>query len=542
MSTLINNTYFIRVVSAIMDRLFNFTESDSQVLQSVGKWTALLWANRDMYQMHLHLLAAALFPIYIGSHAALRRPPSAKAPEKAKKTGGEGEEDDEIEVDPVIEGLQPSDAIVFPVLAGITLGSLYFIIKWLKDPLIINKILTWYFSGLGIFGVGKLAGDSLHVLSSIVFPSVWSDGKQLYQIQPELQTQVTGQSTTTQSYQSAIDKKNPLAGPLSSFQFSESVNKKLWETRAVLGNHWIFRGYCHGLFNYKSKVKIHDVAGLILGVFAIIVWNIGGKAWWGTNIMGFGLCYSTFQLMSPTTFWTGSLILMGLFIYDVVMVFYTPMMVTVATSLDVPIKLVFPGPKKGGMLGLGDVVLPGIMMALALRFDLYLYYLRKQTITSGDQKKIKAPYVDATGLWGERFWTSRSEESNVADASRFPKTYFHASIVGYLVGMLTTLTVLVYFNHAQPALLYLVPGVLISLWGTAWFRGEVPLMWEYTEDGSLEDQDESEEKAAKEETEKQTEEKAKKSKEHAHHVFLFSLSDPKHEQPKAKLLGDVKEE
>jgi minor histocompatibility antigen H13 len=53
--------------------------------------------------------------------------------------------------------------------------------------------------------------------------------------------------------------------------------------------------------------------------------------------------------------------------------------------------------------------------------------------------------------------------------------------------MLTTLAVLKIYNHAQPALLYLVPGVLIALWGTALVRGELPLMWAYTEDGSLDD-------------------------------------------------------
>lgn len=527
-----------------MNQTSSFFEGDSPTLQAIGKWAAVLWEDREMYTMQAHLLVAALFPIYIGSHAALRRPASAKAPKKEKTEDGE---DDEIEVDPVIEGLRPSDAIVFPILAGITLGGLYLIIKWLNDPKLLNKILTWYFSGLGIFGVGKLTGDSLHVLSTFLFPNVWSDGKKLYHVEPALQAQFTGEATRTQPHRTITNKKNPLAGPFSNLSI-ETVNKKLWGLRALLKNHWIFRGYAHGLFNLKTRVTIHDVVGLILGVAAIIAWNTNGKAWWLTNLMGFGFCYGTFQLMSPTTFWTGSLVLMGLFIYDVVMVFYTPMMVTVATSLDVPIKLVFPGPKRGGMLGLGDVVLPGIMMALALRFDLYLHYLRKQkSIAYSDvfltAKPTKAPYVDATGLWGERFWTSTSKQPNAADPARFSKTYFNASVVGYIVGMVTTLVVLNYFNHAQPALLYLVPGVLISLWGTAWVRGEISLMWEYTEDGSLEDIDENEMKTSKKEAEtKAAEREEKKVAEHAHHVFLFSLSEPKPSSPKAKLFETVKEE
>jgi minor histocompatibility antigen H13 len=62
-------------------------------------------------------------------------------------------------------------------------------------------------------------------------------------------------------------------------------------------------------------------------------------------------------------------------------------MVTVATELDIPAKLLFPRPRGPGedptkqamsMLGLGDVILPGMMIGFALRFDLYLFYLRKQ--------------------------------------------------------------------------------------------------------------------------------------------------------------------
>ncbi|KAF8248007.1 hypothetical protein K440DRAFT_502010, partial [Wilcoxina mikolae CBS 423.85] len=66
-----------------------------------------------------------------------------------------------------------------------------------------------------------------------------------------------------------------------------------------------------------------------------------------------------------------------LFVYDVFLIFYTPLMVTVATNLDVPIKLLFlrPGKTADGnsalaMLCLGDVVLPGILVAMALRWDL----------------------------------------------------------------------------------------------------------------------------------------------------------------------------
>ncbi|KAK7242897.1 aspartic endopeptidase [Aureococcus anophagefferens] len=66
----------------------------------------------------------------------------------------------------------------------------------------------------------------------------------------------------------------------------------------------------------------------------------------------------------------------GLFFYDVWWVFGTDVMVTVAKGVDGPIKLLFPRPPGGGdggpafsMLGLGDVVVPGLFLALLLRFD-----------------------------------------------------------------------------------------------------------------------------------------------------------------------------
>jgi minor histocompatibility antigen H13 len=222
-------------------------------------------------------------------------------------------------------------------------------------------------------------------------------------------------------------------------------------------------------------------------------------------------------------------------------------MITVATSLDVPIKLVFPHSKRGGMLGLGDVVLPGIVMALALRFDLYLFYLRKTALERSPDMNTKPEYETATGRWGDRFWTrniSKSDLPSKVAAAIFPKTYFYASIVGYIIGMVATMVVLNVFSHAQPALLYLVPSVLIALWGTALFRGELKLMWNYSEAEST-DKNENEEKAEyakdskdkntdKAELEEEKEERIEGKKkslvknEHAHHVFLLSLSSPRH--------------
>lgn len=191
---------------------------------------------------------------------------------------------------------------------------------------------------------------------------------------------------------------------------------------------------------------------------------------------------------------------------------FSPYMVTVATKLDVPIKLTFETGSHKSILGLGDIVIPGMVMALALRFDLWLHYERKIKYESTDlkliekdpasgalvtksevkHKEVKAKYVNVKGNWGDNLWTrgafflsgSGQLPPDLA-ATRFSKTYFYASITGYLLGMWVTLAMLLVFKRGQPALLYLVPGVLGSLWLTGLVRGEIKQMWKYTEDGSL---------------------------------------------------------
>jgi len=192
---------------------------------------------------------------------------------------------------------------------------------------------------------------------------------------------------------------------------------------------------------------------------------------------------------------------------------FRPFMVTVATKIDAPIKLVFEG--AGGlstMLGLGDIVIPGMFLCLCLRFDLWKYYQRQinyvptdlktevkdsetdRTITTTDtsMRAVKAEFVDPQGRWGDRFWTlSRRPVLSAAgrtpglSASRFPKPYFYTALAGYASGILVTLAMLLIFKRGQPALFYLVPGVLLPTWLRGASTGELHDMWTYTEDGSL---------------------------------------------------------
>src|ERR1700760_4324426 len=121
---------------------------------------------------YLHIILAAIFPIITAAHASLSRPASAAKPGKDGMTEVDTDEDDEDEYQRM-EGLTPSDALLFPLYAGLALTSLYYLIKWLQDPAILNKMLNWYFAIVGLYGVCKFISDTLSVIHSFIFPSYY---------------------------------------------------------------------------------------------------------------------------------------------------------------------------------------------------------------------------------------------------------------------------------------------------------------------------------------------------------------------------------
>lgn len=464
---------------------------------------------------YLHLIISALLPIYAGAHASLSRPSSAAKPSKRGDHVEDDSGDDETEESQQkMEGLSPGDAIMFPLLAGFTLTGLYFIIKWLQDPALLNKILNWYFSVFGVLSVARLLTDGMGVLHSYTFPDKYMWDGRIWEVQPQLRKAESLPDRSTQI-------SSPLPGLLSRLPLPARLHHILWTIRCFPSQKLIISVYFRKQGYSRFRLGPQGAFGLSIACAAVLYYNLVKKTWWLTNILAFGFAYSTLQLMSPTTFWTGTLILSSLFFYDIYFVFFTPLMVTVATKLEIPAKLLFPrppGPDEDpgkqalSMLGLGDVVLPGIMIGLALRFDLYLFYLRKQRRKSAlegtdklveldmahlpESEIIKAKWQPATGSWGERFWGGQAK-TNIQiqqHGGGFPKTYFHSSLVGYVTGMICTLSVMHIYGHAQPALLYLVPAVLGSLWGTALIRGDLKTMWEFSE---AEDEDSAEDKKGK---------------------------------------------
>lgn len=299
------------------------------------------------------------------------------------------------------ETITSRDAARFPIIASCTLFGLYLFFKVFSQEYI-NLLLSVYFFVLGVLALSH----TMSPLMSRIFPA--SCPNKQYQL---LFTQGSGESK------------------------EEIVN-----------------------YEFDTKNLVCLVLSSVVGV-----WYLLKKHWIANNLFGLAFALNGVELLHLNNVSTGCILLGGLFVYDVFWVFGTNVMVTVAKSFEAPIKLVFPQDllEKGleasnfAMLGLGDIVIPGIFIALLLRFDVSL--------------------------------------------KKNSRTYFYSSFLAYIFGLGLTIFVMHTFKHAQPALLYLVPACVGFPVIVALFKGELTEMFRYEEAspeeaGSKDESSESEKK------------------------------------------------
>jgi len=203
------------------------------------------------------------------------------------------------------------------------------------------------------------------------------------------------------------------------------------------------------------ELTFGDIIAYIIG-FGIAIWYATSKGgdynWLANDLLGTCFCIQAIEMMSLGTYQNGVILLTGLFFYDIFWVFGTgyfmegdnSVMVSVAKNFDAPIKLLFPksyppkaGPGQFSMLGLGDIVIPGIFVALSLRYDV------RQGITT----KI-----------------------------------FNWAMGGYVLGLGATVFVMHVFKAAQPALLYIVPSLIFCTMFGAKMAGKFSDLWNYSEE------------------------------------------------------------
>ncbi|XP_047443121.1 minor histocompatibility antigen H13 isoform X2 [Mugil cephalus] len=279
------------------------------------------------------------------------------------------------------ETITSRDAARFPIIASCTLFGLYLFFKVFSQEYI-NLLLSVYFFVLGVLALSH----TMSPLMSRIFPASFPNKQ--YQL---LFTQGTGESK------------------------EEIVN-----------------------YEFDTKNLVCLVISSVVGV-----WYVLKKHWIANNLFGLAFALNGVELLHLNNVSTGCILLGGLFVYDVFWVFGTNVMVTVAKSFEAPIKLVFPqdllekglGASNFAMLGLGDIVIPGIFIALLLRFDVSL--------------------------------------------KKNSRTYFYSSFLAYIFGLGLTIFVMHTFKHAQPALLYLVPACVGFPVIVALFKGELTEMFSY---------------------------------------------------------------
>ncbi|KAJ2402973.1 hypothetical protein GGI23_000312 [Coemansia sp. RSA 2559] len=370
-------------------------------------------ASTGIYAAYAAIGAMALAPIYFGSFFTLDRLKSSDR--KKRSRSGEFPEysDSEDEDSDENETVTTEDAYMFPVYGSVALFSMYMVFKYLNKDWV-NMLLSGYFALLGVVVMTQISVRIAKTLTGIKLP--------LFHV--------------------ALVHRS----------------RSLFEMRFT---------YLHVAMVVLSSA----VTGLYL-------WS---KNWVLSNAFGLALSLSAINMIRLDSFKSGMIMLAGLFVYDIFWVFGTEVMVSVAKNFEAPIKVVAPkslwpdnGKLQFTMLGLGDIIVPGVFIALCLRFD------RQRFLDSiGYAKDKRLPAV----LKGRR------------RGFAFPMPYFSACLAAYVGGLTTTIVVMHVFKAAQPALLYLSPACILSVVGMALVRGELGAVLAYNEESDKKTDKDSDDKS-----------------------------------------------
>jgi len=191
-----------------------------------------------------------------------------------------------------------------------------------------------------------------------------------------------------------------------------------------------------------GTITIAGILSLVFSLFVVILW-LCTEFWILTDALSLALAITSLSSVRLPNLKISSIILGLFFIYDIFWVFLSPyifkenVMVTVATQLPaLPMLVVFPRVLDDGasLLGLGDIVLPGLFLCFLFRID------------------------------------------NWKDTS-FKNGYFLRAWIAYAIGLVVTLFMVFFLQRGQPALLYLVPATLFTTYFFAWRRNQFRELW-----------------------------------------------------------------
>ncbi|KAH0785559.1 peptidase A22B family protein [Histomonas meleagridis] len=175
---------------------------------------------------------------------------------------------------------------------------------------------------------------------------------------------------------------------------------------------------------------LFDVILYLIGI-SINIWYYKTRSCVANDIIAFCIAFFAILSIRIEKFTAAAPFLWSLLIYDTFFVYSTDVMSSVATNLQGPVKLQFDLPSGTSILGLGDLVIPGIFISVCSRFDAFI-------------KKVvgkKSPY-----------WI--------------------VAMVGYAAAMVLTDFVCNITGSGQPALLFITPALTLPIVTLAFVRKE----------------------------------------------------------------------
>ncbi|GAV56295.1 hypothetical protein ZYGR_0BB00720 [Zygosaccharomyces rouxii] len=308
--------------------------------------------------------------------------------------------------------LDEQDAIIIPVSCGVTLVALYY-----SDALM--KLLKYSFMVLNVAAGTFVYSFLLNTLVRLF--GKWTG------INP---------SRLNPRYRLTISDNNSSPHPaflfLPNLTYRDPLTDKSWSTEEDAEEPTTIPSSTQLTNTY---IRLDMIPALILSV-ALAQWS-PLRAIIPMNCAIYAIHQIQFKNLK-----TASLILGALFFYDIYFVFYTPFMIN-ASQIDLPIKIQLPT----GLMGLGDIVLPGIFISLCYKFDIYRWHLHNPNT----EFHLNRNY------WG---------------------VYATTALLSYIFALLGCFVALDHFQVAQPALLYVVPSQLISILSLAWWKDRFE-MWNF---------------------------------------------------------------
>ena len=262
---------------------------------------------------------------------------------------------------------------------------------------------------------------------------------------------------------------------------------------------------------YVLASVIGYAVGMVWLYMSLFIPQAGEKYafyWITQDILGFCMCVTFLGLIQLNSIQVASVLLVVAFFYDIFFVFITPyifrgrsVMIEVATSggppkADAlwcekypsdpdckggdPMPMLFSIPRlfdyQGGasMLGLGDIVLPGLLLSFAARLD-------AARLVCALHNRIRESDVNSHS---RRQSSSPTEQDSLPTMSTWYALlfggygyYFVPLVLAYATGLFMANAAVYLMEMGQPALLYLVPCTLGTMAYKGWIRNELLSLW-----------------------------------------------------------------